>query len=760
VLISADGTLAGNADTNVPTEKAVKTYADLKLAKASNLSDVGNAATAFGNIKQAATDAATGVVELATDAEALAGTSDSVVTTPGNIRYALENLYVCKYSRDYDSLAAFVTAIGSTECHLVIDRDEAVDANTTIPATVTVEARQGCIVTVASGMTLTINGPFEAGLYKVFAGSGTVAFGSAAVEYARPEWWTTNTTPGTTDMTSAITAALASHGHVKLLSGSTYGVTPSLTIPTTTRIFDGNRATIKCLSYVIGTSGVIALARGASNLTIKNVIVNANSQHYRGIISNGGNDKVVIRNNYIYGLVVSDTVEGGSNYSGAGVRLQCFYEASTSYPVTNCQIYDNIIDLPTVTVASGFSMSGIAVYGQHDDIYSGYFVNLNGTFVASLSPFSDIKISHNVVNNGTHGIQLAYGGSKSSVVDNTLYAQSHRGIQLSGEVSDFLINSNRIREYGSSAVVLGYGPSYGVISGNMCRTAVEDGEAGINIQLAVNNIHVAGNKVHGPTNYGIYMALALTLNTISGNTVSGFKLAGIALEADWQDTNPAGAPYSRPVYGAPAAGDYWAYGNSGNNRIIGNVIGDPKSGATAAGIILTGTDGPTGTATVNCNSNFVNNNVIAGSTLTHELHVYSETAGNVISNILKGNTFITQTKISMSHPPAQFIDVDGNTYLNYASRNVDPISITGATPDVSLGKFFMCANSGATSITNFTNGRLNQEIVIRFDINTTIVHDNDKIRLKGAANATGDSNKHICLRLVTSTIWYEQWRSF
>jgi len=34
VLISTDGTPAGNADTNVPTEKATKTYADTKIAKA------------------------------------------------------------------------------------------------------------------------------------------------------------------------------------------------------------------------------------------------------------------------------------------------------------------------------------------------------------------------------------------------------------------------------------------------------------------------------------------------------------------------------------------------------------------------------------------------------------------------------------------------------------------------------------------------------------------------------------------------------
>ena len=48
--IDTDGTLAGNLDTKVASQKATKTYADLKLAKASNLSDVANAATARTNL--------------------------------------------------------------------------------------------------------------------------------------------------------------------------------------------------------------------------------------------------------------------------------------------------------------------------------------------------------------------------------------------------------------------------------------------------------------------------------------------------------------------------------------------------------------------------------------------------------------------------------------------------------------------------------------------------------------------------------------
>lgn len=62
------------------------------LAAANNLSDVINAATSFTNIKQAATTTATGVVELATQAEAEAGASNSVVPTAQGVSQAITAL--------------------------------------------------------------------------------------------------------------------------------------------------------------------------------------------------------------------------------------------------------------------------------------------------------------------------------------------------------------------------------------------------------------------------------------------------------------------------------------------------------------------------------------------------------------------------------------------------------------------------------------------------------------------------------------------
>lgn len=62
------------------------------LLAGNNLSDVADAATAFGNIKQAATESATGVVELATTGEAVTGTDTSRAVTAAGVAAALAAL--------------------------------------------------------------------------------------------------------------------------------------------------------------------------------------------------------------------------------------------------------------------------------------------------------------------------------------------------------------------------------------------------------------------------------------------------------------------------------------------------------------------------------------------------------------------------------------------------------------------------------------------------------------------------------------------
>lgn len=90
-------------------------------------------------------------------------------------------------SSDYASLSAAITAIGSTSCTLIIDTNQTVSTNVTIPSTCSVIVQKGAIITVASSKTLTITGPLEAGMYQVFdcVGTGSVS----GLDYANVIWF-------------------------------------------------------------------------------------------------------------------------------------------------------------------------------------------------------------------------------------------------------------------------------------------------------------------------------------------------------------------------------------------------------------------------------------------------------------------------------------------------------------------------------------------------------------------------------------------
>ena len=77
----------------------------------------------------------------------------------------------------------------------------------TIPSNFTCHVPAGCVFDVTTGKTLTINGHVQAGQYQIFSGAGTIA-GLGKNGSVTPIWWQENTTPGTTDMSAAIQAAI------------------------------------------------------------------------------------------------------------------------------------------------------------------------------------------------------------------------------------------------------------------------------------------------------------------------------------------------------------------------------------------------------------------------------------------------------------------------------------------------------------------------------------------------------------------------
>lgn len=89
------------------------------------------------------------------------------------------------------TLAAAVAAADAAGKTIVVTSAITVD-DVTIPATIALEIRKGGIITVNSGKTLSIKGPFKAGHYQVFtcanSTSSVMFYGTSGTEVI-PDWW-------------------------------------------------------------------------------------------------------------------------------------------------------------------------------------------------------------------------------------------------------------------------------------------------------------------------------------------------------------------------------------------------------------------------------------------------------------------------------------------------------------------------------------------------------------------------------------------
>ncbi len=190
----------------------------------------------------------------------LTGTT-AVYSTTSSTTDGSFDLYVSRF--DYDSDQKFKIVIGKTgytsvtfddvDIHSIMLGTYTVSANTTVTTNLSIPKR--VIYNINTGVTLTLSGPVkhegqitglgnlaianlfegnggtiansgtiaftvqpEIGLYQIFTGTGTVS----GLNEAHPEWWTANTIPGTTDMTTAFSHAAASVASYSYAPTGTY----------------------------------------------------------------------------------------------------------------------------------------------------------------------------------------------------------------------------------------------------------------------------------------------------------------------------------------------------------------------------------------------------------------------------------------------------------------------------------------------------------------------------------------------------------
>lgn len=98
-----------------------------------------------------------------------------------------------------------VAGAGAADTTIIVRDRHTLTGDLVVPANVSLNPLNNCLIDGA--FTLTINGPFDAGLYQVFDTDVTVVFNPGTVDAVRPEWWDIDGTADEVEINKAITAA-------------------------------------------------------------------------------------------------------------------------------------------------------------------------------------------------------------------------------------------------------------------------------------------------------------------------------------------------------------------------------------------------------------------------------------------------------------------------------------------------------------------------------------------------------------------------
>lgn len=185
-----------------------------------------------------------------------------------------------------------VTAIGSNPATLRVPAGTyAITSNLTIPANICLRVERGAVFSVGDGVTLTINGPLQAGLYQAFSctGTGKVVFGSGAVQDLYPEWWGDTTGADASGPLQAALTCASNSGNTSAnyltvrLSGATYKILSGLSLDAARTSLDFNGSLIDASGMTSGAAITVAV----TNNDVAAAYAGVNNVHQRCSLRNG-----------------------------------------------------------------------------------------------------------------------------------------------------------------------------------------------------------------------------------------------------------------------------------------------------------------------------------------------------------------------------------------------------------------------------------------------------------------------------------------
>lgn len=324
--------------------------------------------------------------------------------------------------------------------------------NLTIPAGIRLVFERGAIISIATGVTLTINGTVSAGPYQIFtcSGTGSVVFGVGTNDRVYCEWWATNTTPGTTNMTSALVAARTAFGGDILLLGTTYLVDAnSLKYSAAGQGIVGQGAARTIIKNNSTTGFVISrdltVSGNLPNCKLQGVTIDMDSKGSVGVMWEGmGQGATDTGGSYIKDVCVKNVPTGTFSYNdGNGAST---YEIAGVYVKSvsgHSGAFRNLLEQITVIGISDISHGKYGIYLTGTKNPTGNRANFN-TLIRCYAKYFE------------KGIVNDYGN------DNTFFdcegTDCDYGLYIDGSVANG--NVSRAKVYNFYAETCAYAPLY------------------------------------------------------------------------------------------------------------------------------------------------------------------------------------------------------------------------------------------------------------------------------------------------------------